>query len=75
MSKYQYMSEREAYVLDDRHEVFNIYKSLCASCRHYNGEYACAAFPDGIPERFLTGEESHKAIIETRVGEFTYQAK
>lgn len=69
------MSEREAYILDDRHEVFNIYKSLCASCRHYNGEYACSAFPAGIPEKFLAGDELHKSIIKDQEGEFTYQTK
>lgn len=32
----------------------------CMTCKHYRtGRYACAAFPDGIPEEIFTGEVDH----------------
>jgi hypothetical protein len=34
--------------------------SLCTLCKHkVRGEPRCAAFPDGIPRRFLMGEAVH----------------
>ena len=31
----------------------------CNNCKNYLGENICSAFPDGIPFKFLSGEESH----------------
>lgn len=43
--------------LDDRHEVFQIYSSLCGRCPLYEwGKYRCPAFPDGIPKELLSGD-------------------
>lgn len=34
--------------------------SLCGRCKHKHlGKATCAAFPGGIPEVFLTGEQQH----------------
>lgn len=59
--------------LDDRHEVFNMYKSLCANCRHYDGEFGCSAFPNGIPEHFLTGDKRHTTITENQTGDDVFE--
>ena len=31
----------------------------CSNCKHYLGELTCVAFPDGIPDKFITGNEKH----------------
>jgi hypothetical protein len=31
----------------------------CTSCRHLQLDATCPAFPDGIPLRVLSGEQSH----------------
>ena len=31
----------------------------CAECKHYQGVLTCDAYPEGIPEKILTGEHDH----------------
>ena len=63
-------------ILDDRHEIFNMYMSQCATCRHYDRDnYSCRAFPDGIPELILQGNKRHDAVIPGQEGETIYSAK
>jgi hypothetical protein len=60
------------FILDDRHEVFNIYKSQCSFCKHYLGNYTCPAFPDELPDNLMTGESTHNTIIKGQKGNYTY---
>lgn len=54
--------EEEYNVLNDMHQIFNIYKSQCAKCALFEDyRYRCKAFPDAIPEDLLSGE-SHKCV-------------
>lgn len=47
-------------ILDDRHEIFSRYTSSCSLCKYFEEKYyACKAFPDGIPEKILSGENKH----------------
>ncbi len=32
----------------------------CLTCRHYEGDFACAAFPTRIPQIVLTGSHDHR---------------
>jgi hypothetical protein len=32
----------------------------CARCDHYRGLGECVAFPQGIPERIMTGGHDHR---------------
>lgn len=68
--------DKDYYILDDRHEIFNLYKSQCATCRHYcRDKYSCAAFPTGIPNAILAGEKQHNDIIYGQQGRIVYSAK
>ncbi len=46
-------------------------KSPCASCRH-DEEHpeGCPAFPEGIPEEILTGEDQHTKPHPDQVGDY-----
>lgn len=47
----------------------------CYMCEFYRGFCECEAFPDGIPENFLTGEEFHDKVVEGQEGEFVFEEK
>lgn len=32
---------------------------LCGLCKHFRKGGACAAYPDGIPNEFLFGDDNH----------------
>lgn len=43
--------------------------SMCAFCIHERGADAtCKAYPDGIPARFLTGQNPHDQVEVDQVG-------
>jgi hypothetical protein len=35
----------------------------CLTCKHYDGNLRCAAFPEGVPTVILTGEVDHDTPI------------
>lgn len=37
---------------------------VCHDCAHWNEDLTCKAFPDGIPDIVLYGENDHKQPIE-----------
>lgn len=60
--------------IDDRHELFNIYASQCASCKHFvESDYYCKAFPDGIPDVILNGKQKHDSVVKEQVGDTIYE--
>lgn len=77
MAKYPY-SDNGDYVLDDRHEIFNMYGkhlSQCSTCKHFNQySFSCKAFPwpTGIPDSILSGEKKHEKVIEGQKGKIVY---
>ena len=36
------------------------FSTQCRDCKHRIPPDACAAFPDGIPEKILTGKHDHR---------------
>ena len=58
-------SDLGRFVLDSDDMVW---LTLCPTCKHLNasptGEATCAAFPHGVPARFLDGTESHRTPAE-----------
>ncbi len=36
----------------------------CLTCRHYEGDFACAAFPSRIPQEILTGLYDHREAYQ-----------
>jgi hypothetical protein len=38
---------------------------ICFKCKHYKRfKVGCAAFPDGIPDEIVSGENEHKEPLE-----------
>lgn len=48
---------------------------LCNNCKNYIGDLKCLAFPDGIPEKILTGELDHEKPIEGQSNNFVFEAE
>jgi hypothetical protein len=46
---------------------------ICFQCVHFDGILGCPAFPDGIPEEILLGENDHSQIIKGQVGKFIFE--
>ena len=40
------------------------YKPQCTACIHFRANYACAAFPGGIPEDVLFNRVDHREPVE-----------
>lgn len=54
------INENKYNILDDRHEVLNLYKASCVKCKHFKKDtFNCVAFPDAIPYNILSGENKH----------------
>ena len=62
--------------IDDRHELFNMYASQCAFCKYFvEDDYYCKAFPDGIPDAILSGEQKHDSVIKGQAGKTVFAKK
>lgn len=62
--------------IDDRHELFNMYVSQCAFCKHFvDNDFYCKAFPNGIPDAILSGKQKHDVIIKGQTGETVFTKK
>ena len=35
----------------------------CHTCKHYNDDLTCAAFPEGVPSAILAGEVAHDTSV------------
>lgn len=60
--------------INDRHELFSPYTSQCAKCIFLDiFEYTCKAFPKGIPDKLLSGEEKHNQVRTDQKGNTIFQ--
>lgn len=60
--------------INDRMEYFNMYKSQCATCIHYDWDtYTCKAFPEEIPDELLSGDKKHESVIKGQFGKTIYE--
>jgi hypothetical protein len=71
---YKNKEERnENRVFDDRHELLNLYASKCCNCKHFQKwDFFCAAFPDGIPDKYLSAEMAHVQVDSDQIGETVF---
>lgn len=65
--------KKRELMIDDRHELYEPYKSLCPRCKHFDSSrLSCEAFPEGIPERFLSGVAEHRKPVKGQIGDFIF---
>lgn len=56
---------------------FDIEKCICVGCKH-NFSFAklnCKAFPEGIPEDVLKGENRHSEVLKNQKGKLIYERR
>ena len=64
-------------ILNDRHQVFNPYQASCSHCsQEFNSiDFTCRAFPAGIPDDILSGDNKHEAPVPDQGNEVIYSAR
>lgn len=68
--------DKGGYILNDKHEVLNLYSSQCAICKHFKEDsYSCAAFPEGIPDEILDGSKKHNSVLPSQKGTIVFSKK
>lgn len=45
----------------------------CQNCAHFYGSQACEAYPEAIPEKFITAEADHDAEQPDQVPGFIFE--
>lgn len=60
--------------LDDRHEIFRPYTASCSHCSlgFDSIEFRCRAFPEGIPDQILTGDNKHQVPVKGQVNDLVF---
>lgn len=59
----------DASILDDREFLLNRLLSKCVNCKHFKKwDFFCEAFPNGIPDEYLSGEKEHTTKDSRQVG-------
>ena len=46
---------------------------LCQRCAHYLGDLECLAFPDGIPEEILDGDNNHSKPLPDQDNDIVFE--
>jgi hypothetical protein len=76
MSNRIYKNKKEKnnnFIIDDRHELLNIYKSKCLNCKYFEEwDFYCQAFPKGIPDEYLSGDKFHTENDKDQVGDTVF---
>ena len=64
-------------ILNDRHQVFNPYQASCSHCsQEFNSiDFTCRAFPGGIPDDILSGDNNQEAPVPDQGNEVIYSAR
>lgn len=48
---------------------------LCSKCKNYFGDLTCQAFPEGIPEIILNGENPHREPLPNQDNTIVFESK
>lgn len=58
---------------NEKYSIFGMYDSLCMMCKHFDSDnFNCSAFPDGIPNKYLSGEEKHLQVDKEQENGFIF---
>jgi len=60
--------------IDDGNEIYQVYSSKCTICKRFNySEFNCVAFPNGIPEIILSGENDHSEPLSEQDNDIVFE--
>lgn len=45
----------------------------CLTCKNYIDDMKCVAFPDGIPDEIVDGENAHTSPLPTQENDIVYE--
>ena len=48
-------------------------KFLCLKCKHYDFDWKCAAFPNGIPQEISVGENDHSKPLKNQKNKIVFE--
>ena len=62
-------------ILNDRHQLYNPFRASCSTCsqRFDSIDFTCRAFPSGIPDDILSGDNKHQAPVPDQGNEVIYK--
>ena len=55
-------------------EITN-YQTQCNTCKNYENDFKCAAFPEGIPDKILFGEIKHNKPLPEQKNKIVFEEK
>jgi hypothetical protein len=60
--------------INDRHEIFSFFTASCGFCANKfdSGDFVCSAFPKGIPDEILKGEDKHLKPLKDQGNTIVY---
>ena len=47
----------------------------CFNCKNYVSDLVCIAFPEGIPEQILNGENDHSEPLSTQIFPIVFEER
>ena len=50
-----------------------ILKLICTDCKNYKGLQRCVAFPEGIPEVIIFGENKHSKPLPNQKNDIVFE--
>lgn len=59
--------------IDKRFDKFAPYRSRCSGCAYLDlADFTCNAFPEGIPDKYLTGDDIHNKVVKRQKGDYVF---
>jgi hypothetical protein len=60
---------KNSITIDKGHEAYSPYRSKCSNCKHFDSvQLSCPAYPNTIPDHFLSGLKDHLTIQQDQKG-------
>lgn len=65
----------EVEFIDNIETIFRNRGVTCLDCKHYDGKFSCPAFPEVIPQPYLSGMERHIELKYGQINKIIFDSK